>query len=384
MKTDRTTSTVAVYGATGFTGRLVCRQFASAGIAVAMSGRDRDKLAALHAELPGSAVRVAAIDDPAALTSAFAGMRVVVNCAGPAHITGERVLIAALSAGAHYLDVTSDQAYMHDMYVRHESTARRSERVCLPGAGLECVVGDLAAASAAEAISGSSGAAVLRTIAPERLAERQPFDDVAVSYIFDDLVLSPSSQRAVFDALHARGLMWRRDRWEATGPAAQRRRIDAGDVMGGEREVLSFPGGDVITIPRHIASQSVQTFVSTSRRPAATTALRLLARAIPVVPKRISDVLAPYVPEREDYARTHFAVVARAQRGSSTAQVTVRGADMYRVSAAVTVWIARQLLGRTTGPVGMRAASEVFHPQPALLQVAQTANLTVEMSPRGP
>src|SRR6202042_3187117 len=120
----------------------------------------------------------------------------------------------------------------------------------------------------------------------------EPLDDIAVSYVFDDLVLSPAGQRAVFAGLHARGLAWRRDRWEPCAPAAERRRINAGLAMGGEREVASFPGGAVISVPRHVASMAVQTFASTTRQRAAQTVLRALARVMPLVPKRATDLLA--------------------------------------------------------------------------------------------
>src|SRR5262249_6012155 len=160
-----------------------------------------------------------------------------------------------------------------------------------------------------------------------------PLDEVAVSYIYDDLVLSPSSQKAVFGNLHTRSLVWQRDRWEHVAPAVTRRRVNAGSAMGGERDAVSFPGGDVITVPRHVAASTVQTFVSTTRSTAATTALRLLARAMPLVPKRAIDALAPYQPHEEEYARTRFAVIAQARRGFAAAQIVVRGDDQYRTSA---------------------------------------------------
>ena len=184
----------------------------------------------------------------------------------------------------------------------------------------------------------------------------------------------------MFGNLHTRGLVWVRDRWEQVAPAAQRRRVNAGPAMGGERDAVSFPGGDVVTVPRHIAARSVQTFVSTTRSTAATAALRLLARALPLVPKRATDLLAPYQPHEEDYARTRFAVIAQARRGFSAAQVVVSGDDQYRTSAGIAAWIARALAARDTGPIGMRAPSELFRPEPALREVAAAVGLTIEPS----
>ena len=370
---------VVVYGATGLTGRRACAELLAHGTSFAIAGRNAEALAALAREFPSAEVRVAPIDD---LRDTFGDAQLVLSCAGPASTTNEPLLVAALAAGAHYVDLGGEQAWLHATYEHYESAARRSGRVALAGAGIDCALGDWAAAWAAAHVCGVAPDAgdPTRTEPVDRVAEDRPLDDVAVSYVFDELTLSPAGQRAALDGLHARGLAWRRDRWETVAPATERRRINAGTEMGGEREVVSFPGGDVITIPRHLAAQRVQTFVSTSRRTATMTALRLLARAVPFVPKRATDLLATYAPSEDEYARTRFAVIAQAKRGFSSAQIVIRGNDLYRTSAIIAAWIARQLVARSTGPVGMRAPSELFRPEPALREVAEAAGLVVEPS----
>jgi hypothetical protein len=366
------TCDVVVYGATGLIGRRVCTELDAGGVAFAIAGRDLARVVDWpHAERRG--------DDP---SRAFDKAMVVVNCA-PAAVA-EPILCAALAAGAHYIDVVADQAASHALYERHESTARKAGRVALLGAGVDCAIGDFAGAWAAAYVCGDANDAVqgelVRTLPRERLAEANPLDDLAISYVFDDLVLSPAGQRAVFAGLHVRGLVWRRDRWEACAPAAETRRVNVGLAMGGERDVTSFPGGDVISLPRHVAASRVQTFASTTRKRAAQTALRWLARAMPPVPPRATELLAAYEPRDDEYAATTFAIVAQARRGFSAAQVIVRGRDLYATSGAIAAWCARQLVARDAGPVGMRAASELFRPAPALRELAAIANLTVEPS----
>lgn len=374
---------IVIYGATGLTGRRACAELEATGTAFAIAGRDATKLHALAAEFPAAAVRVAPTDDPAALARAFGDAKVVLACSGPASAVNEPLLVAAIAARAHYVDLGGDQAFTHGAYERHESAARRAGRVALVGAGVDCVLGDLAAAWAAAYVCGGERepeSDVVRHEPLARLAEDRPLDDIAVSYVFDDLVLSPAGQRAAFARLHQRPLAWRRDRWEQVALASEHRRINAGLELGGERDVVAFPGGDVITIPRHVSALKIQTFASTSRRAATMTALRLLARAVPFVPKRATDLLAAYEPREAEYARTKFAVIAQARRGFSAAQVTVRGHDLYRSAAIIATWIARQLVARSTGPVGMRAPSELFRPEPALREVAEAAGLVVEPS----
>ena len=375
---------IVVYGATGLVGRTVCHELDAAGAAFAIVGRSAERIDALGAELPAATRRIAMISEPPTLQRAFGGARVVVNCTGPVSETGEPILVAALAAGAHYIDLGGDQAFMHAALERHESTARRAGLVAMPGAALNCAIGDWAAAWAAQHVCGIArseidGDVVRHEPAPT-LAEAQPFDDVSVSYIYDDLVLSPAGQRAVFASVQQRGLAWRRDRWEAVAPASERRRINAGLAMGGERDVTSFPGGEVITIPRHLATRAVQTFVSTTRHKFAGAALRLLARAMPLIPKHATALLVPYTPKDHEYERTRFAIVAQVRRGFEAAQIVVGGGDQYLTSAVIAAWVARHLAARTSGPTGMRAPSELFRPAPALREIAVAAELTLEPS----
>ena len=220
---------------------------------------------------------------------------------------------------------------------------------------------------------------VVRLEPATRIADDRPLDEIAVSYVFDDLALSAGSQRSLFGGVGSRVLVWRRDRWEA-GRNGDHRRVNAGPALGGERDAIGYAGGEVITVPRHIATNLVTTYVSTTRSAGASTALRLLARALPFVPRSAGALLAPYAAPDTDYGKTAFAIVAQARRGFSAAQVTVRGRDLYRTTAAIAAWSARQLVARPTGPIGMRAPSEVFRAQSALKELAREADLVLEPS----
>jgi short subunit dehydrogenase-like uncharacterized protein len=371
---------IVVLGATGLVGRRVCRALADAGVPFEIAGRRPAALAEVAAELPVTYTHVADTRDPATLAAAFAGARVVINATGPLRECAEPVLEAALIAGAHYVDIGGDQGALHLLYERHESTARRAGLVALPGAGVDCMLGDLAAAWAAAHLCGTrDDGPLVRTEPAARLAEDRPLDEIATSYVFDDLALSAGSQRSLFGAAFAKPLVWRRDRWEA-GRAGEHRRVNAGPALGGERDAHAYAGGDVMTVPRHIAASFVGTFISTTRHTGAQTALRLLARALPFVPRAAGDLLAPYAAPDTDYARTQFAVVAQVRRGFAAAQIVVRGRDLYRTTAVITAWAASQLATRTAGASGMRAPAELFRAEPALRELSRIAGLSIEPS----
>jgi hypothetical protein len=385
-----TIAPIVVFGAAGVLGRRVCDALAAAAVPHGAVGRHPR---ALEEAAPGASIRVATADDPAALARAFAGAQVVVNAAGPMRELGDGILVAALEAGAHYVDLAAEQGYLHAMYERHESTARRAGRIALLGAGVAGTLGDWAAAVAARRHDADDraaapaddddddddddGGALLRFRPAPRLATARPLDELAISYVFDDLALSPGSQRTLFLGVGSRPVRWRRDRWEACA-VGERRPVDAGPGLGGPRVAMAFPGPDVISVPRTIAATTVQTYLSTTRHVAAATALGLLARALPHIPRGLSDLLAPTPMTDDAYPRTRFAVVAQARRGFAASQVVVSGRDLYRTSAEIAAFLATALADRGPGPVGMRTASELFHPAAALAAIADRAGLEID------
>jgi short subunit dehydrogenase-like uncharacterized protein len=362
---------IVVLGAAGVVGRRICKELAAANARYAI---------AVRRALPdrGAAERMTVCDafDAASLARAFADARIVVNAAGPLRETAAPVLVAAMAAGADYVDVGGEQAVTHALYERHESTARRAGLVGLPGAGFDCVIADLAAGWAAQHLTEEldEGPALRDAPAP-RIAEAQPLDDIATSYVFDDLVLSAGSQRALFGAIGARPLVWRRDRWEA-GRAGGLHRVNA-PGLGGERDAIAHAGGEVLSIPHHVAAQLVAAYASLTRR---TGLARLVASALPFVPRAAAELLAPYAPPDEDFSRTRFAIIAQARRGFSSTQIIVRGSDVYRTTAAITAWAARRLASRGAGPIGMRTPGELFRCAPALRELVLAAGLELEPS----
>lgn len=99
---------VAVYGATGHTGRFVVSELVRRDMAPIAVARDGAKLAAEGYADRGIAVHTASIDDPDSLDRAFQDAAAVINCAGPFVETADDVASAALRAEIHYLDLTAE------------------------------------------------------------------------------------------------------------------------------------------------------------------------------------------------------------------------------------------------------------------------------------
>jgi len=401
---------IVIYGASGTTGGLVAHHLHVRGARVVLAGRDRDRLAALAAELPGAEIRVAAVDDPAALRAAFAGARAVVACAGPFAQIGEPVLEAAIACRAHYLDSSGEQAFARTMYERHDSAARRAGVAAINGMAFEIALGDLAAAWAAAVLDGvAQPTRPVRAEAPGRIATTDPLDEVDVAYVLDGFAPTPGTARSALASLAVPGVVWNRDRWDPVAPAASRRRFHAGAL--GDRDAVSFPSAEVVTVPRHVAAQRVETFVSVGRSPWPVLAAAVASRVAPLLAagagivadprtarllSSASRFLAPHDDEQagraagvvsavlgrdvppDVRARARFAVIARVRRRFDLAQVRVSGADIYRVSAIALAWAALALAARRGGPAGVLAPAEVFAPEATLTALTGDAELSIE------
>lgn len=143
-----------VYGASGFTGRLMVDEALALGLPCVLAGRSRDKLAALagRTEIP---FRVASLDDPVAVTAMLAGAAVVLNAAGPFHRTALPLARACIEHRVHYLDVAGEYGVV-DALAALGDQARRRDVMLLPGAGFDVVPSDCLAALVCRRLPGAT------------------------------------------------------------------------------------------------------------------------------------------------------------------------------------------------------------------------------------
>jgi short subunit dehydrogenase-like uncharacterized protein len=128
---------VAVFGATGFTGRLVAGYLADhapAGLRVGLAGRSAPRLADVRAQLPQAAsawpLLTADSADPASLAALARATRVVVSTVGPYRRQGLALVEACAAAGTDYADLTGEVLFIRDSIDRcHQAAADTGARI---------------------------------------------------------------------------------------------------------------------------------------------------------------------------------------------------------------------------------------------------------------
>ncbi|MCH8490074.1 MAG: saccharopine dehydrogenase NADP-binding domain-containing protein, partial [Oceanicaulis sp.] len=121
---------VVVFGATGFTGRLVAEylnQQYGPSVRWAMAGRSADKLAAVRDEIAApadTALITADSSDAASLKALAARTKVLITTVGPYQNFGEPMVAACVEAGTDYVDLCGEPAWMHDIIRTYDAPAR--------------------------------------------------------------------------------------------------------------------------------------------------------------------------------------------------------------------------------------------------------------------
>ena len=123
---------IIVYGATGFTGRLVAEYLAEhyrgdKHLKWAMAGRCLDKLAKVRDAIGAPAdTRLITADssDPASLQAMIAQTTSVISTVGPYQLYGSNLVSACAASGTDYLDLCGEPLWMRQMIDAHQATAR--------------------------------------------------------------------------------------------------------------------------------------------------------------------------------------------------------------------------------------------------------------------
>ena len=136
-----------VYGATGYTGRLVAEHLArtygvGGEVKWAMAGRSQAKLEAVRDEIVAPSdtpLVVADADDPAQLEAMVKRAKAIITTVGPYQLYGDALVAACAKAGTDYLDLSGEPNWMRRMIDAHHETAKASGARILHSCGFDSI-----------------------------------------------------------------------------------------------------------------------------------------------------------------------------------------------------------------------------------------------------
>ena len=142
---------VVVYGATGFTGRLVAEYLNEtyghgADVKWAMAGRSADKLQSVRDQIGASAetpLIEADASDKASLEAMAARTRCVISTVGPYTLYGEALVEVCASTGTDYVDLCGEPLWMMETIKKYDDTAKKSGARIVHSCGFDSIPTDL-------------------------------------------------------------------------------------------------------------------------------------------------------------------------------------------------------------------------------------------------
>lgn len=133
-----------IYGANGYTGRLIAEAAKKAGLRPVLAGRNAKEIGDLGHSL-GLETKVFSCRDEAEIALHLAGFPLVLHCAGPFSATASPMVKACMRTKTNYLDITGEIAVFEKILSRSADIAKAGI-VAIPGVGFDVVPSDCLAA----------------------------------------------------------------------------------------------------------------------------------------------------------------------------------------------------------------------------------------------
>ncbi len=222
-----------VYGANGYTGRLIAELAVARGERPVLAGRSREKVEPIAAAL-GLEHRAF---DLAGASANLDDIDTVVHCAGPFAHTSGAMVDACLKSRTHYLDITGEIDVFESVSQRHID-ARKAGIVLLPGAGFDVVPTDCVAAMLKDALPTAT--------------------HLDLAFVVGGGASAGTTKTSVEGAASGGRI---RVNGELKGVPIGHRRRTAG-FRSGPRDVGSIPWGDVSTAYRSTGIPNITTFTT--------------------------------------------------------------------------------------------------------------------------
>jgi uncharacterized protein YbjT (DUF2867 family) len=330
---------VAVFGASGHTGRFVVAELLRRGFRPIPIGRDAARLAASGFQEFCMENRTAKVEDPASLDRALAGAAAVINCAGPFLDTAEPLVAAALRARVHYLDVTAEQASALATFERFADAARDARIVVAPAMGFYGGLGDLLAtaamgdwASADEIRIGIALDSWRPTLGTRLTGQR----NTAARLVISSGKLAPMGNPPPASS------------WTFPEPF-------------GVQDVTEVPLTEIVVIGRHLRVSHLHTYLNLA----------------PLRDLRDSTTPPPEAADETGRSAQIFLVDVTVRNGTDTRRAIARGRDIYAFTAPLVVEAAQRILEGTAEGVGVLAPGEMFD-APSFLRALAPEHLSFE------
>ena len=321
---------IFIYGAYGYTGKLLVEVAVEQGLKPVLGGRNKKKLSVLASkyDLESIAFDVKNIDE---WNKLLPSIDLVINCAGPFALTVEHVVPACLRNKVHYLDITGEiEVFSYIASLTKE--AKKAEIVLMPGVGFDIVPTDSLSA---------------------KLKERLPSGTHLELAFQGNSGISRGTALSMARRYHEGGLIRENGKLKKVPIAFEVRDIFFGDK---KRLCMTIPWGDVYTAYFTTGIPNIKVFTGVSKKTldslltykkltwaAKTALLQWIMRSI--IKKRVNG---PSQEKRSTYVTYLWGKITDDAGKSVTMEMQTM--ESYQLTAHTAIEAAKEVLNGSVNP----------------------------------
>ena len=330
MAVSATKRRLLLYGANGYTGRLILEAALARGLPVTIAGRRREAIEPLAAER-GVPFELFALDEaPRRLAERLSRHGALLLAAGPFSRTSAPALSACLKARVPYLDITGEVAVFEAVFARHPEAVRAGVPL-LPGVGFDVVPSDCLAAALAAALPGA----------------------VRLLLAIRGFGISAGTARTMLEGLPKGGAARVDGRLVSVPAAWKSRTVPFPDRP---RLAVTIPWGDLSTAYRSTGIPNIETYLAMA--PAQVEALRWGRSLLPLAGLApLQGIVSSWLrravagPTADERSRHRAVVWGRVEDGEGrAAEGTVETLEGYALTAETAVLAVERVLRGSVRP----------------------------------
>lgn len=323
-----------IYGATGFSGRLIAEEAVRRGHRPLLAGRSAEKLAPLADRL-GLEYAAFSLDDLTTAARAIKDVDLVFHAAGPFIHTADTMLRACVVTSRNYIDITGEYPVLENTF-SYDATARRLKVAFISGAGFDVVPSDCLAGYVAARVPDATHLEIAIT----------SITRLSAGTVQSGLALAASG-----------GLVRRDGHLQAYPLGSGGKKIP---FSHGEQFAIPIPWGDLVTAYQSTGIPNITTYMGL-RRPLAYTVQVFAPLAQPFLGSRwmqkmVGNLFAHRLKTTQGNGASLWARATNAE--GESAQAWMSTAEPYQFTARAGVRMVERVLSER--PTGALTPAQAF------------------------
>lgn len=229
---------IMIYGANGYTGKLIAEHAITQGFKPILGGRNKPQIEQLAKSLKLPA-RVFDLSDANIIKQQLADIDLVIHCAGPFSATAKPMMEACIASQTHYTDITGE-IEVFELAQQLNQQAKDANIVLCPGVGFDVIPTDCLASQ-------------LKQKLPDATHLALGFDSTSS--------MSPGTAKTSVEGLGNGGKIRQNGKIKQVPLAYRSRQIDFGN---GIKNAITIPWGDVSTAYHSTGIANIEVYIPMS------------------------------------------------------------------------------------------------------------------------